>query len=159
MLRRTSILLGLAILLSLLFPLSRALKESGVDPLALPPTGTDLAGLGVVVAVLPSMALYRHGRLAQRIPRWNLWLALLAVFSMLFLILHVSWSHELLTTYVQEAIGPGGNLPLSVSHLAVMRVAELTSRIGVLVCVVSALVNLHSVPNEDEAASKRRSRR
>ena len=159
MLQRTSVLLGLAILLSLLFPLSVALRESGVDPLALPLTGIDLAGLGVVVAVLPSMALCRHGQFAQRIPRWNLWLALLAVFSLLFLALHVSWSRDLATAYLQETIAPAGNLPLFASPLVIMRVAEFAARIGVLVCVVSALVNLHPVPDEAEPATHRRSRK
>lgn len=158
MVQRAFVLWGLAVLLSLLFPLKLALKESGLDPMAVPLAGIDLAGLGALIAVLPALALWRHARLDERIPRWNLWLALLAPASLLFLFLHVSWSRELVTAYVAEAVAPGGSLPLAVSPVLLLQAADLASQLGVLVCVVGVLVNLHSVPQDDAAPRKRRTK-
>jgi hypothetical protein len=156
MVQRTFVLLGMAILLSLLFPLKAALRESGVDPLALPLTGVDLAGLGVLLGVLPSLALYRHAQLGQRLVSWNLWLALLVVFSALFLLLHVSWSREFVSAYLQQELAPNGSLPLAISHHLVIKGAELASQLGVLVCVVGVLVNLHSIAEEPEPPRRRK---
>jgi len=149
MLQRASVLLGLAILLSLLFPLHVALKEGGVDPRAFPVQGIDLAGLGALFAVLPSTALYRHGRLEERVSQWNAWIALLAVFSLLFLLLHLSWSHELLVAYLQESVA---------ADRWVLRGAELLVPLGVLVCMAGVLVNLHAIPEQPIARRRRRSK-
>jgi hypothetical protein len=154
MVHRAFILWGLAVLLSLLFPLKLALRETGVDPLALPLAGIDLAGLGALLAVLPALAMCRHARLDQRLPRWNLWLALLAPLSLAFLLLHVSWSRDLVTAYVSEAVVPNGSLPLPVPPLLLVQGADLASQLGVLVCVVGVLVNLHAVA--EEAGARRR---
>jgi len=147
MLQRASVLLGLAILLSLLFPFHVALKEGGYDPHAFPLQGIDLAGLGALFAVLPSSALYRIGRLEERVSRWSPWLALLALFSLLFLLLHVRWSHELAVEYLQEA---------GLAHRWVLQGAELAIQLGVLVCMVAVLVNLHAVPEEPIARRRRK---
>jgi hypothetical protein len=154
MVHRAFVLWGLAVLLSLLFPLKLVVQESGLDPLALPLAGIDLAGVGALLAVLPALALCRHGRLGERIPRWNLWLALLAAFSVLFLLLHVSWSRDLVTGYVVDAMAAGGSLPLP-APLAVVQGVDLASQLGVLVCVVGVLVNLHAA-SADTAAKRGR---
>lgn len=161
MLRKASVLLGLAVLLSLLFPVKAVLEQSGVDPLLLPLPGMDLAALCAIVALLPAMLLCRHGELERRIPRWNPWLALLALCSVLFVLLHVSWSLDLATGYVREAVGPNGSLPLPVSGDGLLRATELAVRLGVLVCVMGVLVNLQATPSEDAPPprQKRRSRR
>lgn len=156
MLRKASVLLGLAVLLSLLFPLKTVLRESGVDPLGLRLPGVDLAGLCAVIAVLPALFLCRDAQIATRIPHWNLWVALLALFSLLFLLLHVSWSLELLTDLVREAVAPGGSLPLAVSYTQVMHGAELGARLGVLVSLVGVLINLHPVPPPQAPQTRRR---
>ena len=157
MVQRAFVLWGLAVLLSLLFPLKLALQESGVDPLALPLTGIDLAGIGALLAVLPSLVLCRHARLVERVPRWNLWLALLAPCSILFLLLHVSWSRDLVTGYVVAAMASAGSLPVAVAPLQVVQGADLASQLGVLVCVVGVLVNLHSA-SADAGAPRRKSK-
>lgn len=156
MLRRTSVLVGLAVLLSLLFPVKALLAQGGVDPLALRPPGMDLAAACALVALLPSFALFRHGRLQERIARWNAWMALLALFSIAFVLLHVNWTHDFAAAYVREAIAPGGPLPLAIRSAWVMDVAELASRLGVLVCVLGVLVNLQQVPDTEAAPPKRR---
>jgi len=156
MLQRAFVLLGMAILLSLLFPLKLALREGGIDPLSLPLNGLDLAGVGALLAVPPSLVLCRHGQLAQRTARWNLWLALLAVFAVVFLLLHVSWSRELATAYVRQAVDAGGLLPVPLPYLTVMSGAELASRVGVLVCMVGVLVNLQAAPEEGDTRPRRK---
>lgn len=153
MLRRTSMLIGMAILLSLLFPLKALLKGSGVDPRALPLRGFDLAVLGTLAALLPALALDRYGQFQARLLRWNAWLALLAVFSLAFLALHVHWSLDLVTAYARDA------LALPVSHLAVIDAVDLACQVGVLVCVVGALVNLQAITVEVDFPPRRAPRK
>ena len=155
MLRRASVLLGLAVLLSLLFPVGAVLKEGGIEPSALRLPGMDLAALCAVVALLPALLLARDAKLALRVPRWNAWIALLPLFSLLFILLHVSWSGELAGAWLRDAIAEG-TLPLRVSEATVLRVAELAARLGVLVCLVGVLVNLESVPEEEPPVPQRR---
>lgn len=152
MLRQAFVLLGLAVLLSLLFPLQALLKEGGVDPLAMRVPGVDLAVLCAGVALLPAWALARHGQLARRMPRWNLWIALLALCSLAFVLLHVQWSLDLAGQWLREQI-PG--------HEALaLHAADLAARIGVLAGVAGVLVNLQSVPTEEElVVVRRRSRK
>jgi hypothetical protein len=150
-LRRASVLLGMAVLLSLLFPLPVLLKQAGIDPIHVPVPGADLAALGVLLAIVPSMLMFRDGQLAQRIPRWSVRVALLAACSAAFLLLHMHWSHDLLSAQVQEA----GLLPSSVSHLALLDALELAARIGVLLAVVAVLLRLDA-PAADEAPVRRR---
>ena len=152
MLRQAFVLLGLAVLLSLLFPLQALLKEGGVDPLAMRVPGVDLAVLCAGVALLPAWALARHGQLARRMPRWNLWIALLALCSLAFVLLHVQWSLDLAAQWLREQI-PG--------HEALaLHAADLAARIGVLAGVAGVLVNLQSVPTEEElVVVRRRSRK
>lgn len=151
MLRRASVLLGLAVLLSLLFPVQALLREGGIDPLALHLPVLDLAAACVLLAMLPAMLLFRDGKLAHRIPPWSAWVALLALFSLLFVLLHVSWSLELATAYAREAV-TAGYLPWSVSHLWLVEAVELLARLGVLVSVVGVLVRLDAAPDEDGPA-------
>lgn len=154
MLRRASVLLGMAVLLSLLFPVPVLLKHAGVDPLHVPVPGADLALLGVLLAALPAMLMFRDSRLAQRIPRWSVWVVLLAACSLAYLLLHVHWSQDLLSLQLREA----GLLPASVSHLALLDALEFAARIGVLVALVAVLLRLDS-PMEDEAPAPRRRRK
>lgn len=151
MLHRASVLAGLAILLSLLFPLRLALEHNGIAPIDLPLAGIDLAGLGAVAGMLPALALWRHGRLAQRIPRWNAWLGVLAVFSLLFVLLHVHGTRELVAAQLRDALAPGGT-----SHLLLLECAELASRLGVLAGMVGVLVNLHAVPERPIGRRRRK---
>lgn len=146
--RKTSVLLGLAVLLSLLFPVRALLRESGVDPLALHLRYLDLAALCAVIAVLPSMALFRHAQLEQRIPRWSVWVALLALCSLVFLALHVSWSFRLIATTLRETIAPDGSFPLAIPYLKLLKAAEFVARLGVLVGAVGVLLNLDAPPQE-----------
>ena len=157
MLRKASVLLGLAVLLSLLFPVKVVLEQSGVDPLELRLPGIDLAALCAVVALWPAMVLCRHGELERRIPRWNPWLMLLALSSVLFVLLHVNWSAELAIATVRDLLAASAGLPVSLSERGVLRAAELAARVGVLVCVMGVLVNLQATP-EDEAPPPRRRR-
>jgi hypothetical protein len=157
MLRRTIVALGLAVLLSLLFPVRAVLEQGGVDPLQLRLPGIDLAALCAVVALLPAMALSRLGQLDRRMPRWNLWLALLALFSIVFVLLHVSWSLELASGYLHELLAQA-TLPLHVSERGLLRGAEFAARVGVLVSVTGVLVNLQATPDEDAAPPRRRAR-
>ena len=147
--RKTSVLLGLAVLLSLLFPLRALLQESGVDPLALQLRYLDLAAVCAVAAVLPSMALFKHAQLAHRIPRWSVWVALLALCSLVFLALHVSWSFRFIAINLRETIAPDGPFPLAISHLKLLKAAEFISRLGVLVAAVGVLLNLDAPPRDD----------
>lgn len=151
MLRQASVLLGLAVLLSLLFPVQPLLREGGVDPLAVRVPGVDLAVLCAGVALLPAWALARHGQLARRIPRWNLWIALLALCSLAFVLLHVQWSLDLLAQWLQERIPAQEGLAL--------HAADLAARLGVLAGVAGVLVNLQSVPGDDELRPMRRARK
>lgn len=155
MLRKASVLLGLAVLLSLLFPVKVVLEQSGVDPLELRLPGIDLAALCAVVALWPAMVLCRHGELERRIPRWNPWLALLALSSVLFVLLHVNWSAELATATVRDLLAANG-LPLSLSERGLLRAAELAARVGVLVCVMGVLINLQATPEDDAPPPRRR---
>jgi hypothetical protein len=159
MLRNAVVLLGLAVMLSLLFPIRVLLLQGGVDPLALQLHGIDLAALCAIAAVLPAMALSRHGQLPKRVPRWNLWLALLALCSLLFLLLHVSWSVDLATSYLADALSPGGAVPLRVAPDTLVRGAEFVVRLGVLVAMVGVLVTLQAVPVDEPPTQKRRRRR
>jgi len=152
MLRQASVLLGLAVLLSLLFPVQPLLREGGLDPLAVRLPGVDLAVLCALVALLPAWALARHGQLARRIPRWNPWIALLALCSLAFVLLHVQWSLDLLAQWLHEQIPAQQALAL--------RAADFLARLGVLAGVAGVLVNLQSIPSEDELRlARRRSKR
>ena len=156
-LRRGSVLLGMAVLLSLLFPVQFLLKESGVDPRSVPVPGVDLAALWVLVGLLPSLLMFRDGQLARRIPRWSAWVALLAACSLAYLLLHVHWSLDLVTVQLREATASAGLLP-SVSHVALLDALELAARIGVLVALVAVLLRLDA-PAQEEAPRARRSKR
>lgn len=155
--RKAFVLLGLAVLLSLLFPLKVLLKETGVDPGSLHVPGADLAALCVVVALLPAMLMFRDGRLEHRIPRWSLWVAALGLSSLVFLLLHVNWSLDLATVYAREAIAAGGLLPASVSHVSLLDGIELAARFGVLVAMVGLLMHLDA-PAEEVPAPRRKRR-
>jgi hypothetical protein len=155
MLRRASVLLGLAVLLSLLFPVKALLKESGVDPLALQLPVVDLAVVCVLLGALPAFFMFRDAQLAHRIPRWSGWVVLLAVCSTLFLLLHVSWSHDLAASYVREALA-GGGFGFAISDRAFLRGLELAARLGVLVSLVAVLVRLETVPEEGIVVPRRR---
>jgi hypothetical protein len=158
MLRKASVLLGLAVLLSLLFPVKALLRESGVDPHALRLPVVDLASLCAVAAVLPALVLFRDAQLAQRIPRWSVWVGLLATCSVLFLLLHMNWSLELATSYAGEAV-TGAGLPRAITPHRIIEALEFASRLGVLMALVGVLLQLEAVPSEDElvaAPAKRR---
>ena len=148
MLRNASVLLGLAVLLSLLFPIQALLREGGVDPHAVHLRVVDLASLCALAAVLPAMLLFRDGKLAQRIPRWSVWVALLAVCSVLFLLLHMDWSLQLAKAYAADAIAAAG-LPHAFTPRRIVIVLEFASRLGVLVAAVGVLLRLDAVPDED----------
>jgi hypothetical protein len=149
MLRRVSVVLGMAVLLSLVIPLKALLKHSGIDA-ALGVRDLELVVASVLLALLPAFALFHDAQLARRIPRWNLWVAVLALCSVLFLLLHFTWSLELAAAYAKEA------LPPTLPHRAVLAAIELAARLGVLVSLVGVLVNLDAVPDPDEPPVKRR---
>lgn len=148
MLRKASVLLGLAVLLSLLFPVKALLKESGVDPLAIPLPAIDLAVACVLLAVLPAWLLFRDGQLAQRIPRWSAWVGLLAISSLLFVLLHVEWPLQLAMAWARDAIVAGG-LPATLSPFWIVDGLELAARLGVLVSLVGVLTRLESAPGDE----------
>jgi hypothetical protein len=153
MLRRASVLLGLAVLLSLLFPLNALLAQGGIDPAAIPTQAVDLAAMCVALAVLPAFLLFRDARLAQRIPPWSGWVALLAASSVLFMLLHVGWSLDLATEYARQLAAeyaPG------ISHLFVLDLLELAARLAVLVSLVGVLMRLDAVPDEDAPVQRRK---
>lgn len=156
MLRRASVLLGLAVLLSLLFPVATLLAQGGVDPRELRLPVLDLAAACALAAVLPSFWLFRDSQLRHRIPRRSAWVALLAVCSLLFLLLHVSWTGELAAAWLQDALAPGGALPLAVSPAALLHGIELASRLGVLAALLGVLMNLDAPPDPDAPARRRR---
>jgi hypothetical protein len=158
MFRRAVVLLGLAVLLSLLFPVPALLRQGGVDPQRLQLPGVDLAALCALVAVLPALLLARDGKLRERIPRWNVWIALLALCSLAFLLLHVSLSHEFAAAWLHEQIA-AGNVPLHVSAGTLLHAGELAMRVGVLVCTMGVLLSLHSVPDEAQLLAQRRRRK
>lgn len=158
MLRKGSVLLGLAVLLSLLFPLQFLLQQGGVDPQAVQVPGADLAALSAVVALVPARLLFGHGRLAERVPPWSAWVAVLACCSLVYLALHVQWSLAQLAEAVADAIAAGGmSSSPSLPH-AVVQALELLARIGVLVAGVAVLVRLDSPPDEDRRLTSRWSR-
>jgi hypothetical protein len=157
MLRKISVLLGLAILLSLLFPVSALVKESGAQSLAMRLPVIDVAALCVVLTMLPAFAMFQDAQLAQRIPRWSVWVALLALSSALFLLLHVSWSLQLATAYAREAVADG-TLPRLVSHVSLVHGVELAARLGVLVSVVGVLLHLDAAPDEDAPLQRKDAR-
>jgi hypothetical protein len=148
MLRRGFVLLGLAVLLSLLFPVKALLSQSGVDPARWSLRAIDLAAVCALVALLPSFVLFRDGRLAQRIPRWSVWVVLLALFSLLFLLLHVSWSLEIAMLLAKQAVAPGEFLS-GMPAASLVNGIELAARLGVLVSAVGVLLNLDAAPDED----------
>lgn len=148
MLRRASVLLGMAVLLSLVIPLKALLKHSGVDA-ALGMRDLELVAACVLLALLPAFALFHDAQLARRIPRWNIWVAVLAFCSVLFLLLHFTGPLELAAAYAKQA------LPPTIPHRTVLAAIELAARLGVLVSLVGVLVNLDAVPDE-EAPVKRR---
>lgn len=150
MLRRGSVLVGMAVLLSLLFPVQFLLKAGGVDPQALRVPGVDLAALWVLAGVIPAMLMYRDGALARRIPRWSAWVVLLAASSAAYLVLHVDWTLDLVSIQLRELAVSTGLLP-TVSHLALVEGLELASRIGVLVALVGVLMHLDAPGAQDEA--------
>lgn len=148
MLRRASVVLGMAVLLSLVIPLKALLKHSGVDA-ALGMRELELVAACVLLALLPAFALFHDAQLARRIPRWNIWVAVLAFCSVLFLLLHFTWPLQLAADYAKQALPPG------IPHRTVLAGIELAARLGVLVSLVGVLVNLDAVPDE-EAPVKRR---
>jgi hypothetical protein len=143
MLRQASVLLGLAVLLSLLFPVKTLLHGSGIDPGGWHLPVVDLAALCAVLAIAPAWFLFRDARLARRIPRWSVWVVLLALCSLLFLLLHVSWSADLLLAWAAGAVADG-ILPAWVSQHALADALELAARLGVLVALVGVLVHLET---------------
>jgi len=154
MMRKASVLLGMAVLLSLLFPVKALLKETGVDPLAWRWPVADVAVPTVLLALLPALAFFHDARLAQRIPRWSGWVVLLAACSLLFLLLHVSWSLELAAAYARQAMG-AADLPAAISDRALLDGLELAARLGVLVSLVAVLTRLDAAPEEDAPAPRR----
>jgi hypothetical protein len=157
MLRKGSVLLGLAVLLSLLFPLQFLLQQGGVDPQVVQVPGADLAALSALVALVPARLLFGHGRLAERVPAWSAWVAVLACCSLLYLALHVQWSLAQVADLVADAIAASG-MPASLSHASLVQALELLARIGVLVAGVAVLVRLDSPPDEDRRVNSRWSR-
>ena len=158
MLRNAFVLWGLAVLLSLLFPVKALLQQSGVDPSALQLPVVDLATLCALAALLPALLLFRDAQLAHRIPRWSAWVVLLAVFSLLFVLLHVSWSLELATAYAQQAVA-AADLPRPITPHRIVEGLEFASRLGVLVALVGVLLRLDAAPEEGvfiPAPAKRR---
>ena len=156
MLRKASVLLGLAVLLSLLFPVKSVLADAGIDFAGWRLPGLDLAALCVLVALLPAWLLFRDARLAHRIPAWNGWVALLAFCSLLFVLLHVSWASDLAASYAQQALAAAdGQLP-AVSHLSILDGAELAARLGVLVSLVAVLLRLDAAPDDDAPVRRRK---
>lgn len=150
MLRRASVLLGLAVLLSLLFPVNALLAGAGIAPAGWRLAVLDLAALCALAAIVPAWFLFHDARLAERIPRWSAWVALLALSSLLFLLLHVSWSVELLLAYAAGAIADGV-LPPWLSQHALVDALELAARLGVLVSLVGVLLRLDSAPGPEAA--------
>lgn len=150
MLRRTSVLLGLAVLLSLLFPVNALLGAAGIAASGWRLPVLDLAALCAVVAIAPAWFLFHDARLAERIPRWSVWVVLLAAFSLLFLLLHVSWSAELALALAATAIADGV-LPPWLSQHALVDALELAARLGVLVSLVAVLLHLDTAPYPDAA--------
>ena len=148
MLRRASVLLGLAVLLSLLFPVKVLLQESGVDPQSLRLPVVDLAAACVLLAALPAFAMFRDAKMAHRIPPWNGWVVLLAVFSVVFLLLHMAWPLELATRYARE-LAEAGSLPAALSPGALLTGVELGARLGVLASAVGVLLHLDAAPEDD----------
>ena len=158
MLRKASVLLGLAVLLSLLFPARLLLKDSGIDPRDLQLPVLDLAAFCALLAVVPAWLLFRDARLSHRIPRWSAWVALLALSSLLFLVLHVSWTADLVVAWLGTAVAEGV-LPARISQHALVDAVELAARLGVLVALVGVLVRLESAHDEHTrppAAERRR---
>lgn len=164
MLRQASVLLGLAVLLSLLFPVKLLLQVSGVDPGGWHLPVVDLAALCAVLALAPAWLLFRDAHLARRIPRWSVWVVLLALCSLLFLLLHVSWSVDLLVAWAGSAVADG-LLPPWVSQHALADTLELGARLGVLVALVGVLVHLetehyeNATPEPQPQPRRRRRRR
>ncbi|MCG2594936.1 hypothetical protein LZ009_19330 [Ramlibacter sp. XY19] len=141
-------MLGLAVLLSLLFPLKSLLQAGGVDPLALHLQVVDLASVCALAAVLPALLLFRDAQLAHRIPRWSAWVALLATCSLVFLLLHVSWSLELVTGYAREAAA-AADLPRAITPHRIVAGLEFASRLGVLAALVGVLLRLDAAPQDE----------
>jgi hypothetical protein len=157
MLRKGSVLLGLAVLLSLLFPLQFLLQQGGVDPQEVQVPGADLAALSAVVALVPARLLFGHGGLAERVPPWSAWVAVLACCSLLYLALHVQWSLAQLAALVADAVEAGGLSP-SLTHASLLPALDMLARIGVLAAGVAVLVRLDSPPDEDRRLTSRWSR-
>lgn len=164
MLRKASVLLGLAVLLSLLFPVKLLLAGSGIDPQGWRLPVVDLAALCAVLALAPAWFLFRDARLAARIPRWSAWVVVLALCTALFLLLHVSWTADLLVAWIAGALGDG-LLPAWVSQHALVDAIELAARLGVLVSLVGVLVHLetehyeNATPEPQPQPRRRRSRK
>lgn len=152
MLRRASVLLGLAVLLSVVFPLKSLLAQSGA-PAVFRLANADLMVLCVLLAFVPALALFHDAHLARRIPRWNIWVTLLALFSVLFLLLHLPWALQLASSYAQDA------LPRGLRPGALLDALELGARLGVLVALVGVLLNLDAAPEEGREEPRRRRRK
>lgn len=150
MLRRASVLLGLAVLLSLLFPVNALLAGAGIVPAGWRLAVLDLAALCALAAIVPAWFLFQDARLAERIPRWSAWVALLALCSLVFLLLHVSWSAEWVLACAAGAIADGV-LPPWLSQHALVDAVELGARLGVLVSLVGVLLHLDTAPYPEAA--------
>lgn len=153
MLRQVSVLVGLAVLLSLLFPLQPLLHGSGAAAYAARLPLVDVAAAAALLAIAPALYLFRDAQLARRVPRWTAWLVLLALCSLLFLLLHMHWSRELALLHARDLLAAGG-LPSLSPHRLVAGL-ELAARLGVLVSVVGVLTRLDAAP-EDELDPLRR---
>ena len=151
MLRQSVVLAGLAVLLSLLFPLEPLLRGSGIDPRGWHLPAVDLAALCALAALVPAWFLFHDGRLAQRIPPWSARVALLALCSLLFLLLHVSWSVDLLVTTAGAALADG-LLPPWISQHVLVDALELMARFGVLLSLVGVLLQLEAGPDRGASA-------
>ena len=158
MLRKTIVLLGLAVLLSLLFPAKPWLKGVGMAPPDWRLSVLDLAALCALVAIAPAWVLFRDARVGPRIPRWSPWVMLLATCSLLFLLLHVSWSAELAEALAAGAIAEGVLPPWASQH-ALVDGLELAARVGVLLALVGVLLHLDTAPGEDAAGAPVRTAR
>lgn len=166
MLRQVSVLVGLAVLLSILFPVQPLLHGSGAAPYAARLPVLDIAALAALLAIAPALYLFRDAQLAQRLPRWTPWLVLLALCSLLFLLLHMHWSRELAMVHARDLLAAGG-LP-SMSPQRLVSGLELAARLGVLVSLVGVLTRLEAAPEDglpqpprkyvEEMPRKRRSR-
>jgi hypothetical protein len=141
MLRGAIVVLGTAVVLSLLLPMRDWLKDGPVDRFAMAAPGLDLALACVLLAAVPALLLFRVEEIGARIPSsWGVWL--LAFFSLLFVAAHLESVYGLSLAYAHGKVSGAQAFGWASQYLRVWDAVEDVAKGGAILSLLAVLAQL-----------------